>query len=427
MRRGTALLVGAALMAAARLVPAAGDTPAPTPDVPRDVCTHAINDPSGDAKAASLPVSVSGTGVADNNPGLDIEAVDARVTDTQLQVFLGINHFDSPPKMADYEAAWRYTVTLKANGKTITFGAEMNNPTLPSLLYPADGSLYDHGYIFVSTNGDLAGASVSFVPGTGSHLSWIVYTAPRDKVEKAISQPLSPGTPLTGVTASSQDYTVEHALPGGDSLPTLTAAQDQFVVGDDWCFGPPPTTISGVTAPAATYGHPVTVSAVLKDENDKALAGKPVTFTIQSPHGTTVTGTTDANGLATATFPAVTVPAGSYPLVAQFAGEGTTLKTSSATATLVVAAQKTAFSPLKIAKSGATRVVTATLLTDLKAAIGGVKVDWYVNGKKTTTTTTDKTGKTVLRGVKPGQKVQARFAGKPGYWLASVSATVKAS
>jgi hypothetical protein len=414
------------MVAAARLVPAAGDTPAPTPDVPRDVCTHAIGDPAGDAKPVSA--GVSGTALTDNNPGLDVEAINARVTATQLQVFLGVNHFDAPAKMANYETAWRYTVTLKANGKLITFGAEMNNPALPSTLYPADGALYDHGYIFVSTNGDLAGATVSFAPGTGSHLSWIVYTAPRDKVEKAISQPLSPGTPLTNVTASTQDYTVEHTLPGGDSLPsTLTAAQDQLTVGDEWCFGPPPTALSTVTVPAATYGHPATVSAVLKDENGKALAGKPVTFTVQDPRGTTVTGTTDANGLATATFPAVTVPAGSYPLVAQFAGEGTTLKTSSATGTLVVAAQKTAFSALKIAKSGAARTVAATLLDDLKKPVASVKVDWYVNGKKTTTTTTDKTGKTVLGGVKPGQKVQARFAGKPGYWLASVSATVKAS
>jgi hypothetical protein len=416
------------VVAAARLVPAAGDTPAPTPDVPRDVCTHAVGDPAGDAKAVSG--GVSGTPLTDNNPGVDVEAVDARVTDTQLQVFLGINHFDSPPKMADYESAWRYTVTFKMLGKTLTFGAEQNNPTLPSLLYPQDGALYTgSGYIFVNTNGDLAGSTVAFVPGTGTHLSWVVYTAPRDKVEKALGQPIAPGTPLTSVTASTQDYTALRTLPGGDSLAsTLTAAQDQLVAGDDWCFGPPPTSISAVTVPAVTYGHSTTFSAVLKDENAKALAGKPVDFVVQDGKGTKVTGTTDANGLATATFGPDTVPAGSYQVVAQFPGEGTTYKTSSATATLVVSAAKTSFTALKITKpSATTRQVTTTLLDDMHKPVAGVKVDWYVDGKKTTSTTTDKTGKAVLRTAKPGQKVQARFAGKPGIWLASASAVAKAA
>ncbi|MBV9097935.1 MAG: hypothetical protein JO079_07750, partial [Frankiaceae bacterium] len=59
MRRGTALLVGAAVMAAARLVPAAADTPAPAPELPRDVCTHALSDPSGDTGKLTSPPTAS--------------------------------------------------------------------------------------------------------------------------------------------------------------------------------------------------------------------------------------------------------------------------------------------------------------------------------------------------------------------------------
>ncbi|MBV9098164.1 MAG: Ig-like domain-containing protein, partial [Frankiaceae bacterium] len=367
-------------------------------------------------------------GLTDNEPGVDIQAVDTRVTDTQLQVFLGINHFEHPVKMPSYEAAWRYKVTYKLNGKTLTFGAEQDNPALPSQAYPSDGALFTgDGYIWVNQDGDLPGSAISFVSGSGSHLSWVVFTAPRDKVEKLVGQSLSPGTVFTNVTAETSTYTYAEKMPAADTLAsTLTGTKDQLVL-DDACFGPPPTSISGLTLPASVvYGHSATMSAVLQDENGKALAGKPVNFVIQDGKNTTVSGTTDANGLATATFPSLLVPAGHYTVLAQFPGEGTTYKTSTGTGTLVVSAQPTTLSALKVTKpSATTRLVSTTLLDDMKHPVAGVSIDWYVDGKKTTTTATDKTGKAVLKTAKPGQKVQARFAGKPGIWLAAASAITK--
>jgi hypothetical protein len=430
MRRGTALLMGVAVLAASRLVPASGDTPPAAPELPRDVCTHAVSDPAGDAKAVTSPnAMVDTTTVAPNVAGLDIQAVDLRVTDTALQVFLGVTHFTSPPTMAYDEASWRYTVTFKMGGKNFTFGAQQNNGNLPPQAQPQDSGLYlPNGYIFMNNNGDLAGATVQFIAGNAPPLSWVVYSAPRDKVEKNLGRAIVPGDLFTNVTAATQDWFSARQMPGGDSLSTsLTAAQDQLVAGDEWCFGPPPTAISDVTVPAAVYHHSTTLSAVLKDENAKALASKPVTFTIHDGKNTTLPGTTDANGLATATYGPIAVPAGNYPVTVTFPGEGTTLKTSTATGMLKVSAQKTAFTAPKVSKlSATTRAVTATLLDDLQKGVAGVKVDWYVNGKKTATTTTDKSGKTVFRAAKAGQKVQARFAGKAGYLLGASSAIAKA-
>src|SRR5581483_4255640 len=136
MRRGTALLVGAAVMAASRLVPASGDTPPPTPELPRAVCSHAVNDPAGDAWPNFGAATATQTAFP-NNPGLDILAVDQRLTSDRFLVFLGVSNIDTST-MKQYEATWRYAVSLTYNGAVFHLGADVNNPGLPTQARPGD-------------------------------------------------------------------------------------------------------------------------------------------------------------------------------------------------------------------------------------------------------------------------------------------------
>jgi len=435
MRRGTALLLGAAVMAAARLVPAGADTtpaPAPTPDLPRSLCSHGVTDIDKDAVPAyAPPLTLAGTTVDDSavfhdNPALDIRAVNLRLTSTDLEVFMGLQGDPTKSTMAAYDGSWRYEVSFTLNGKNFDYGLDQDNTADPGKeLVPASTVLWKPMASAGSTP-VVPKSTGKFVSGaTANDLSWVVLTSPRAEVEKAVG-PITDGV---DVFKSISGFTYTYA--GSNVHPTVDLAQpsgptSQYVAGDDWCFGPPPTSLSSLTVPAATYHHAETMSAVLQDQDGKPLVGKPVTFTINAPTPVTAPATTDTTGLAKATFTSITLPAGSYPVTATFPGEDTTLKTSSVTGTLKVSAQKTVFTALKIAKASATtRTVTTTLLDDLKKPIAGVRVDWYVNGKKTTSSTTDKTGKVVLKGAKPGQKVQARYAGKVGYWLASVSSIAK--
>lgn len=425
MRRGTALLVGAAVVAAARLVPAGADTPSSAPDLPRALCSHGIVDPQGDAAPKYLAGSDT-SAVAPDNPALDIRAVDLRLTATQLEVFMGVQGNPTTATMQPYEGAWRYEVTFSLGSKFFDYGLDRDNPADPGKeLAPASSALFEPK-ASVTGVAQIKGSTGTFVGGTGNALSWIVLTSPRSEVEAAVG-PITDGTDtFTGISGITSVETSND--PATADTTTATGAQAKYVAGDDWCFGPPPTSLSSLAVTPAIYHHSTSMSATLLDEDGKPVAGQPVNFTIQGPQPATATGTTDANGVATATFASVPVPAGTYPVTATFPGEGTTLKTSSVSGTLTVSAQKTVFGPLKVTKaSTSTRTVTVALLDDLKKPVAGAKVDWYVNGKKITTATTDKTGTVVLRGVKPGQKIQAKYAGKPGYLLAAVSTIVKAS
>jgi len=438
MQRGRALLVGVAMAVVAGFIPASADTPtAPPPDpcgsattlssceMPRPVCTHAINDIAGDGAPAYISgentSAETGTGNA-----LDIRAVDLRVKQDYVEVYLGLTSIPNPSTMAAYESTYRYIVSFNDGTKVITFTAEAKNPNPPaSLDYPSDSTKYP--------DADVAGASWTgttaiFVAGaTSSDLAWLIMTTPRARLENALGKAVATNDVFTNIAAHTY---VEH--PQDSRLQTTadstiqTGTQAQQIASDDWCFGPPPTVTQSLTVPAAVYHHSTPLSAVLLDQDGKPVANEPINFTVQDGKSTTVTGKTDANGLAKATYGPVNVAAGSYPVTATFPGDGTTYKTSSMTGTLKVSAQRTVFTALKVTKPSAkSRLVTTTLLDDLNKPIAGARVDWYVNGKKAASMTTDKSGRVTFRTGKPGQTVQARYAGKSGMLLPAVSKSAK--
>jgi hypothetical protein len=198
-------------------------------------------------------------------------------------------------------------------------------------------------------------------------------------------------------------------------------AQATYVVGDDYCFGPPPTTVGSLAAPRVQWSDLATLSAVLLDENGQPLAGKQLAFQLDDGKDSTLTAITDASGRASVRYGSVVVPAARYPLSVRFGGDSGA-GPSSMTGTLEVSPEAVSFDSLLVTKpSATTRLITARLLDDDKTAVAGARVDWWINGKRVAGNLTDKTGRAQLRTAKPGQTVQARFLGSPGTLAAALS------
>jgi hypothetical protein len=453
MQRVRALLVVGAVLAAARLLPATADTtPPPLPpdpctasatpsaacEMPRTTCNHAVmTDPSGDATPQYVTnedtSKVPGMG---ENSALDIRDVFVRLTPDYLETFLAVDHIPAATGMSAWEGEYRYYVNFKIGPKAVTVVGAQLNPNAPDSASPTDRpGTFPQVQVGAAqaapaaNNAAVGSATQVLLPGTSPDPGWVIVSTSRAQLERALGAPVDPAAVFTDITANT--YVVSPNSVGTKSFwttdwTTQTGTAAQAGASDDWCFGPPPTAINSVSVPAAEYDHTAAMSAVLVDLNGTPIAGKTVTFTVQEGKPTPVSATTDANGVATASYGPIRVAAGSYPVTVAFAGDTTTYKHSSATGTLKVSAAKTLFTALKVTKPTAkTRVVTTTLLDDAKKPVAGARVDWYISGKKVASSTTDKTGKAVFKAGKPGQTVQARYAGKPGVFIATASKSAR--
>lgn len=426
-RRLTLWMVAILVVAPAALHASADTTTGSDPLTPRLGCSHAINDAPGDAKPDFTGLGISPLAT---NDSLDIEMVDVRLTSTQLQVFLAIKHIVSPSAMAQSEGLYRYRINFAYGGKTFTYGIEQKNQSWPDATDPSDSANYPIMNMGITPDLDLKASSTAVIrQGTAPDPSWIIFTSPRDKVEAILGGKIPDGDSFTNVAVTTQIYTSPEMHSTNDGLDTtLTPEQDSLVVGGDlgdYCFGPPPTSLGSVSVARAAVTDASTMSAVLLDQDGKALAGKPVTFSVNDGTGKKVTGTTDANGKATASYGPITAHAGTYTVTASFPGE-TALKASTATGSLTVSPEVSVFKPLTVAKPSAqARVVTATLVDNDNHAVAGVPITWWINGKRVATAKTARNGTVVLKSAKPGQTVQAKFAGVPGMFLAANSKAVK--
>ena len=422
MRRRIALGLGIGLAAASFVLPASGATPPPPdPPLPHYPCAQGFTDIKGDA-APQYGGNTDTSAVFPNKPELDIRSVNVQLTSDQLQVFMAVDGIVAFPQMQYYESAYRYTITFLYDGKTFTYASQLTNPAVPA--QPLDSSEYPKMNMGTGPL-DMKSSSTAVVrpgDGTAAKPSWLIFTSPRALIEKNLGATIPNGAKFTTLKAETQVYTsAENVI--ADSLDT-PADKATYVVGADACFGPPATNIGSLTAAPAQWSDASTLSAVLLDASAKPLAGKALTFSIAGT-SFTKTVTTDSSGRATATYSPVLLHAGSYPVTVQFAGDDNA-KASSATGALQVSLESCAFKPLKVTNApGNKRTVTATLLDNDNHPVVGVPVDWWVNGKKTATGKTDKAGRVSLRSGKPGQKVQAKFAGAAGTLSPAMSKTVK--
>ena len=387
-------------------------------ELPRKNCAKRIADPEGDGNVYLFPPTVP-MPTGPKADGLDITGVHLRLTATELQVLLAIKNIPNPPEMQPTDSAYRYVVTFKFEAKTFTFEAVHVSPNHNSA-FPPNPSQYPKA----NTGSTQEDALPGFTGVVDAATEYVTFTAPRDRVEHNLARALVDGDQFTGIVGRT--YHHRFGTVADSDFTAVPADQAVWTVGDDYCFGAPPASLSALTAKNVQYGDATTVSAKLVAESGAALAGKPVQFAIAGDPSGVHTATTNAAGVATATFvPKVAAAAKPYAVTATFAGDATDGK-ATATGSVAVSAEKTTFAALRVAKTSATtRTVTATLQDDDRKAVAGVKVDWLVNGRKVATQTTSSRGQVVYKGAKAGQYVQARFAGVAGKYLAATSARTR--
>ena len=178
---------------------------------------------------------------------------------------------------------------------------------------------------------------------------------------------------------------------------------------------------STTAAPRAS----ITLSATLTTSAAVAIAGKTVTFTLNSG---TLSATTNSSGVASVKTKAPTAT-GSYPITVTFAGDAT-YAAASASATLAVQiATKLTYKGTTRATTGASITLSATLKTASGAtAIPGETVTLTLNGGAPQSETTDGSGVASWTTTAPATAgkypIAIVFAGDATYAAASASATL---
>jgi hypothetical protein len=372
----------------------------PKPELPRLNCTKRLTDPTGDAflVPGAAPTAT---------PGLDIESLFFRSTPEDIWVFLKLKDIPTPATMPAYDTAYQYTVNFKHGTTAFALVHAQVNPQFTALGYGA----------YPRSTPPNMGATGSVDPATDV----VAMRLGRAAMEaKAAGLAVVDGGKFTDISVVTKWHgSVDGAAREEDALkPTGDAAT--WTVGDDYCFGAPPAALSEVSATPAQFGDVSTLSAKLLDEAGQPIANETVKFTVAGSPAAPLTATTDAAGVATVPY-TVDAPAGTRVVTAAFDGTAAAGK-ATGTADLAVTTEVTKFLALAVKKTSTTaRAVTATLRDDDGKAVGGQKVGWYVNNKLVATLVTDAGGKTVFKGAKAGQVVQARYAGLTGKYVASKS------
>lgn len=406
-RRLVAALVAAACFTPP-LLPAAH---AADPELPRMDCKSRFTDPEGDSIVAQ----------GQSVPSTDILSAFMRVTADEVQAFIAVKDLKAPGEMEARDTAYAWTFQAKFGEKTMQLGVAQKSTSPVWATVPAAANANLEQFPMANTGtGDankLAGATAVIVHAKDT----IAFQVPRASAESNFGAPLAEGAQFTNIKATAIHWVASKQ----GQIDGTTQTDLVWSVGDDRCFGPPPATLSDLTATAVQFSDTATLSAKLVSEAGTALAGKRVEFRVAGDTRPPVVGTTNAGGIATAKYVASQLPAGTKILTATFPGDATDGK-ATFDGTIAIAAEPTAFAPSVVGRPTATtRTVTVTLLDNDKKPVAGQAIAWYVNAKKVATGKTDSKGKAVLKTAKPTQTVQAKFTGLAGKYLASNSKAVK--
>jgi hypothetical protein len=394
----------------------------PPPQLPMAACAARVNDGTGDAvvdwsaRPGTDPPVADPRGSVD---ALDITGVTFRLTTNRVFAFMSLK--DVPATMRDTDSAYGYYLWFSSGPKMARFDAVIVNPLHAQLGQQPQG--YPTGSVGTTVTG-----GPNPLRGLGGGVDAakdVVYVyADRDSLEEQLGGPLADGDQITAITGKTVLFVGSGATASGvtqrpadrTDVPAATAVQ---TVGEDPCFAASSFAVPDVTA---QYGDPATLRATLTDDAGTALAARRVTFQLagEAPRALT----TDADGRVSVTLAAA--PAADATGVS-FRYDGDELSGRGDVNSVLTVRQETVLvAPLKVARSGTARTVTATLTEDDPRPFAKQPVDWYVNGKKVATVLTDAAGRSVYRGAKAGQKVQARYAGAARRYAAVKSGIVTA-
>ncbi|MDQ1710874.1 MAG: hypothetical protein QOE45_324 [Frankiaceae bacterium] len=412
---GTSVLLG--------VLPSYGDAP-PAPQLPMATCDARVNDGPNDGIATYKVVDANGVpNVADprgNVPGLDIKAITLRVTATRVFAFMSIA--DIPETFRQTDSAYGYVMWFTRGGKIARFDQVYANPALAQQgLAPTTG--YPTASVGSTASG---GAALSGLGGGIDTTKDVAYVyADRASLEAQLGEPLADGEELTAINGRTELWETDgKTAPGVVRRPAdvtdVPPASAVWKVGDDRCFGHSTIVVTGASP---QYGDPATLTATVKDEAGAPLASRKVTFAVpgESAPRTLTTDTTGTVRIALDAAP----PAGTYAVAVTYGGDEFS-GSGQGSGTLTVRAETIRVGKLAVKASGSTRTVTATLTEDDPRPFAKQPVAWYVNDKKVATVVTDAAGRSVFKGAKAGQRVQARYAGVTGRYAAVASNTIAA-
>jgi len=236
------------------------------------------------------------------------------------------------------------------------------------------------------------------------------------------------GTPLAGVTVGANQAAIElNSLQPCTYTITASYSGDTFNQGSSGSLlytvlpSRSGTTITFTAPTTAEYGHPATFSAVVTDQTHAAIVGRTVTFTLGSQ---SCSGPTDANGAAACSFTiGEDVPGGTLTIAVpqDLQVSGTTVNLN-----YTVTPEGTSITA-GYAPGPSTTALSATLLTDTGAGLGGQSVTLSLGAESCAAPTlADGTASCSVPTIS-GQAtavLAAAFAGGTNYASASTSRTV---
>ncbi len=391
-------LLSSLVLAALALSPAGAAEP-----TPKAGCST-LTDPLGDAEYKQ-----SGVKLHDSDPDLDLSGLVLRATSSHLWAYLRISDLKDN---TDQGMGHRFDLKFLAGGKTFTIvhGA-------PRDPYKA-AFRFSYPYVVTPTGYDKDAPLTGAWDPTGN---LVTFSLPLSYLAQKASAPVTHGLQLTGIAVTSK---LLLATPASTVPPTNNQdpivdelkpadADARWTIGQNSCFEPPASKLSGLSGLSVQYGDAASLSARLTDTaGTTGVTGKPVIFSIP---GRSVTATTDGSGVARATL-VHGKTAGRYPLTVRFAGDDAA-GTASLNGTLVVREETTKLG-FKITRHGASRSLTVTLLDDDRHPVAGQTV-YFTVGNKTTALRTDGSGVAVFRGAKAGQSVKVEFRGVKGKYGAA--------
>jgi len=412
----------AGIIAASSLLSVAGPSsavPYDETEFPRAGCIRSVLDGDGDGKY-QLQSGVARPAPMDNNvQPLDIKSVSLGTTDTDFKAYVQVANLGAAFDMV--ETAYQWEVSFKTpDGALVTLATRKANPQYAGTpAQPTSMADYPKGSFLIGTN---TSVFETIYEDQDVPKNTIVFKVALSEMQKAFPGGMTVGvTQITDITAKSYAY-MPHS-PSAAKIADTAATAVAYTVGDSYCFGPPPAALSGFAAAPVQFSDATNLTATLKSEAGDALAGKPVEFRVAGETAV-LRGTTNAAGVATVSYKP-TIPAGKPKVTVSFAGDADHGKTS-VLSEVTVLAEKTAFGTLVVAKpTTTTRRVTATLLDDDRKPVAGQKVDFYVNGKRAGSATTNAKGQAIFTAAKPTQSVYAKYAGLAGKYLTATSKTVK--
>jgi hypothetical protein len=396
---------------------------------PRAGCARRVTDALGDGtyKIGSGSTSVDRPN-AGSTDALDVSSLTLRYTSTALEAHLQLKSLVT--QFAAYETAYRYEITFtNAEGTKYTLHDMVLNPQYdtPATKAPQTGVRMPGGTYTRSGNTYNIDGVTHEPPDTAN--GWIVVRIPASEFAKGFTDPPAPGAVLSKITASSYAYVVglQNSQVNGTLADTTAdaVADPDWALGDDYCFGPPPATLGDFAAPAVQYSDTTTLRVTLTSDAGAKLAGKTVEFTVAGEPGMPLRGVTDAAGVAAVKYTPKNA-AGTYAVTVRYPGDATDGAATLTSGRVVVAAEGVVAGPLRVTRpTGTTRVITVTVTDDDAHPVGKKTVDWYVNGKKVASTTTDARGVTAFKGAKPGQTVSAVSTAVAGRYLQATAKPVK--